>query len=132
MGRTNQRRTGLKAGSVILTIGICGVFTAGGLAWVQQGRVHQELGERITKAERRIRDLKSQLVDDERELAQLTSWASLRLKASALGLTEVPAARRIFIPDRGVDANYPEPAPVVAPRRGSRPVDGTIAAAFPH
>ena len=123
-----NRRGGVRAGSVVVTVGSCALFTAGGLAWVHQGRVHQALGEKIAAAERQIRNLEVQLVDDRREYTQLTSWASLRARAATQGLTEVPVSHRLFI--------YPRPgaAPLEAepPRpSGSRPVPAAIAT-LPH
>lgn len=128
---SNNQRGGLRVGSVLVTLGSCALFTAGGLAWVHQGKVHQVLGERISNAERQIRNLEVQLVDDRREYTQLTSWASLRARASTMGLAEVPVSHRIFIIGHPAGPGPVEPAPAVPKTSTGRAVGATIAS-LPH
>ncbi|HTI71978.1 MAG TPA: hypothetical protein VMF06_18530 [Candidatus Limnocylindria bacterium] len=132
MGASNQnRRGGLRAGSLIVTVGSCVLFTAGGLAWVHQGRVHQALGEKIANAERQIRNLEVQLVEDRREYTYLSSWPQLRQRATNMGLTEVPFARRIFIYGHAGETAPVESLPAAPAPTVSRGVGATIAT-LPH
>ena len=128
---SNNRRGGLKVGSVLVTMGSCALFTAGGLAWVHQGKVHQVLGDRIAVAERQIRNLEVQIVDDRREYTQLTSWASLRARASTMGLAEVPVSHRLFITGHPAGLTPTESAPAIPKPTAGRVVGATIAS-LPH